>query len=57
MLWFVFVVFKSGMFCSLFDVMEKDKTSQKSLTALLQKLEEEGLVSINPYSYFAAVCT
>uniref|UniRef100_A0A8C1UCM6 Transcription activation suppressor a n=1 Tax=Cyprinus carpio TaxID=7962 RepID=A0A8C1UCM6_CYPCA len=40
-------VSKSGMFCSLFDVVEKDRTSQKSLTALLQKLEEEGLVLVN----------
>ncbi|XP_058615394.1 protein TASOR isoform X2 [Onychostoma macrolepis] len=40
-------VSKSGMFCSLFDVVEKDKTSPKSLTALLQKLEEEGLVLVN----------
>ncbi|XP_048032203.1 protein TASOR isoform X1 [Megalobrama amblycephala] len=39
-------VSKSGMFCSLFDVVEKDK-SPKSLTALLQKLEEEGLVLVN----------
>lgn len=37
-------VSKSGMFCSLFDVVEKDK-SPKSLSALLQKLEEQGLVS------------
>uniref|UniRef100_A0A8C1TNE9 Transcription activation suppressor a n=1 Tax=Cyprinus carpio TaxID=7962 RepID=A0A8C1TNE9_CYPCA len=40
-------VSKSGMFCSLFDVVEKDKASPKSLTALLQKLEEEGLVLVN----------
>ncbi|XP_016308538.1 protein TASOR-like isoform X1 [Sinocyclocheilus anshuiensis] len=40
-------VSKSGMFCSLFDVVEKDRTSPKSLTALLQKLEEEGLVLVN----------
>ncbi|KAL1250813.1 hypothetical protein QQF64_018609 [Cirrhinus molitorella] len=40
-------VSKSGMFCSLFDVVEKDKTSPKSLTTLLQKLEEEGLVLVN----------
>ncbi|XP_067272436.1 protein TASOR isoform X2 [Pseudorasbora parva] len=39
-------VSKSGMFCSLFDVVEKDK-SPKSLTALLQKLEEKGLVLVN----------
>uniref|UniRef100_A0A673LHP3 Protein TASOR-like n=1 Tax=Sinocyclocheilus rhinocerous TaxID=307959 RepID=A0A673LHP3_9TELE len=39
-------VSKSGMFCSLFDVVEKDKASPKSLTALLQKLEEEGLVLV-----------
>ncbi|XP_073700434.1 protein TASOR isoform X2 [Garra rufa] len=40
-------VSKSGMFCSLFDVVEKDKTSPKSLNVLLQKLEEEGLVLVN----------
>uniref|UniRef100_A0A8C2G370 Transcription activation suppressor a n=1 Tax=Cyprinus carpio TaxID=7962 RepID=A0A8C2G370_CYPCA len=40
-------VSKSGMFCSLFEVVEKDKASTKSLTALLQKLEEEGLVLVN----------
>ncbi|XP_052395598.1 protein TASOR [Carassius gibelio] len=40
-------VSKSGMFCSLFDVVEKDKASPKSLTVLLQKLEEEGLVLVN----------
>ncbi|XP_016112698.1 protein TASOR-like, partial [Sinocyclocheilus grahami] len=39
-------VSKSGMFCSLFDVVEKDKAFP-SLTALLQKLEEEGLVLVN----------
>ncbi|XP_051977651.1 protein TASOR isoform X2 [Xyrauchen texanus] len=39
-------VSKSGMYCSLFEVVEKDK-SPKSLTALLQKLEEEGLVLVN----------
>ncbi|XDV21846.1 hypothetical protein PO909_026866, partial [Leuciscus waleckii] len=39
-------VSKSGMFCSLFDVVEKDK-SPKSLSALLQKLEEQGLVLVN----------
>lgn len=43
--WFGFTVSKSGMVCSLFDVVEKDK-SPKSLSALLQKLEEEGLVSV-----------
>uniref|UniRef100_A0A672KLT5 Protein TASOR-like n=1 Tax=Sinocyclocheilus grahami TaxID=75366 RepID=A0A672KLT5_SINGR len=40
-------VSKSGMFCSLFDVVEKERTSPKSLIALLQKLEEEGLVLVN----------
>ncbi|XP_052445074.1 protein TASOR-like isoform X1 [Carassius gibelio] len=40
-------VSKSAMFCSLFDVVEKDRTSPKSLTVLLQKLEEEGLVLVN----------
>ncbi len=40
------------MFCSLFDVVEKDQTSPKSLTALLQKLEQEGLVSVSPDSCF-----
>ncbi|XP_051550354.1 protein TASOR isoform X2 [Myxocyprinus asiaticus] len=39
-------VSKSGMYCSLFEVVEKDK-SPKSLTTLLQKLEEEGLVLVN----------
>ncbi|XP_056303591.1 LOW QUALITY PROTEIN: protein TASOR, partial [Danio aesculapii] len=39
-------VFKSGMVCSLFDVVEEDK-SPKSLRALMQKLEEEGLVLVN----------
>ncbi|XP_056095994.1 protein TASOR [Rhinichthys klamathensis goyatoka] len=39
-------VCKSGMFCSLFDVVEKDK-SPKSLSALLQTLEEQGLVLVN----------
>lgn len=39
-------VFKAGMVCSLFDVVEEDK-SPKSLRLLMQKLEEEGLVLVN----------
>ncbi|KAA0712505.1 Protein TASOR [Triplophysa tibetana] len=39
-------VCKSGVYCSMFEVVEKDK-SPKSLNALLQKLEEEGLVLVN----------
>lgn len=39
-----FLVCKNGVYCSMFEVVEKDK-SPKSLNALLQKLEEEGLVS------------
>nr|XP_055073530.1 protein TASOR isoform X1 [Misgurnus anguillicaudatus] len=39
-------VYKSGMYSSMFEVLEKDK-SPKSLTALLQKLEENGLVLVN----------
>ncbi|XP_077088075.1 protein TASOR [Siphateles boraxobius] len=39
-------VSRSGMFCSLFDVVEQDK-SLKSLSALLLELEEHGLVLVN----------
>ncbi|XP_051549633.1 protein TASOR-like isoform X2 [Myxocyprinus asiaticus] len=39
-------VSKSSRYCSLFELVEEDK-SPKSLTALLQKLEEEGLVLVN----------
>ncbi|KAJ8361018.1 hypothetical protein SKAU_G00175430 [Synaphobranchus kaupii] len=40
-------VLKSGMYCSLFEVVDKSKHGN-SLTALLHKLERERMVLVNP---------
>ncbi|XP_072522186.1 protein TASOR [Salminus brasiliensis] len=42
-------VFKRGLHCSLFEVVEKSKSAE-NLTLLFQKLEEQGLVFVNSVS-------
>ncbi|XP_035376057.1 protein TASOR [Electrophorus electricus] len=43
-------VFKKGLHCSLFEVVEEKNKSGESLAELFQKLEDEGLVLVNSLS-------
>lgn len=47
----IFSVFKNGMYCSLFEVVEKTR-SGSNLEGLLQKLETDNLVSIDFFCAF-----
>lgn len=49
-------VFKSGMYCSLFEVVEEKNKSGEGLAELFQELEKKELVSVCPLTLHTVEC-